>query len=86
MYISQFGFMPGTSTVEPIFEIPEAIKFRESSKKRHMVFIDLVKAYYRVLRAVLWEVLRKKEVAEDYISTAYALWSHDGGQKSIWGV
>jgi len=63
----QFGFMPGKSTTEPIFLLRQMMeKFRRKRKKMHMVFVDLEKAFDRVPRKVIWEVLKKKGVDGTY--------------------
>ena len=65
---NQFRFMPGKSTMEPIFILRQLMwKFRESKKSRFIVFVDLEKAYDRVPRKVLWEVLVRKGVSRMYI-------------------
>ena len=48
---NQFGFRPGNSTIEPIFALRMLQeKCREKNKELHMVFVDLEKAYDRILR------------------------------------
>ena len=42
-------------------------RFRERKRNLHMVFVDLEKAYDKVLREVLWLTLMKKEVPIKYI-------------------
>ena len=42
-------------------------KFRRKRNKMHVVFVDLEKAYDRVQRKVVWDVLRKKGVGETYV-------------------
>ena len=38
--------------------------YREKQKKLHMVFIDLEKAYDRILRQELWSCLRERKAPE----------------------
>ena len=64
----QFGFMPGKSTMDPIFVLRQLMeKYRRKRKKMHIVFVDLEKAYDKVQREVIWEVLEKKSVSDQYI-------------------
>ena len=51
---NQFGFMSGRSTTEVIHLLRQLIqRFRERGRNLHMIFIDLEKAYDKVLREVL---------------------------------
>ena len=43
-------------------------KYREKKRDLHMVFIDLEKAYDRVLRNVLWGCLRESHISNRYIT------------------
>ena len=41
----QFGFMPGKSTMHPIFVLRQMMeKYRRKRKQMHIVFVDLEKA------------------------------------------
>ena len=65
---NQFGFMPGKSTMEPIFIVRQLMeKYRETKKSMYVVFVDLEKAYDKVPRELLWEVLERKGVSKVYI-------------------
>jgi Reverse transcriptase (RNA-dependent DNA polymerase) len=47
---NQFGFMPERSTMEAIFLIRQLMeRHREQNNDLHMIFIDLEKAYDKVL-------------------------------------
>ena len=49
---NQFGFRPGMSPTEPVFALPQLGlpgKCREKNKDSHMVFVDLEKAFDRIL-------------------------------------
>jgi len=65
---NHFGFMLGRSTTEAIHLLRQLIeRFRERKRNLHMVFIDLEKAYDKVLRELLWRTLMKKGVLIKYI-------------------
>jgi hypothetical protein len=66
---NQFGFMSGSSTMEAIFLIRQLMeRCREQKKDMHMIFIDLVKAYDKMPRNVMWWALQKHKVSSKYIA------------------
>jgi len=79
---NQFGFMCGISTIEAIHLIGRLIElYRDRKKDLLMVFIDLEKAYDRVMREVLSEHLENKEVSVAYIRTIKD--KYEGAQTSV---
>ena len=65
---NQLEFILGQSTTEAIHLLRQLIeRFRERRRNLHMVFIDLEKAYDKVLREVLYWTLMKKGVPIKYI-------------------
>ncbi|KAH1210522.1 LINE-1 retrotransposable element ORF2 protein [Glycine max] len=65
---NQFGFMPGRSTMEAIYLLRRVMEqYRMDQQDLHLIFIDLEKAYDRVLREILWKALEKKGVRVAYI-------------------
>jgi hypothetical protein len=54
---NQFGFMPRRSTTETILLIRQLMKRYMEQKDLHMIFIDLEKAYDKMLRNVMWWAL-----------------------------
>ena len=51
----QFGFMPGRSAINAIFILRQMQeKHHLKRKTMYAPFVDLEKAFYRVLRKVLW--------------------------------
>jgi hypothetical protein len=59
--------MSGRSTMEVIFLIRQVMKQYKEQKDRYMVFIDLEKAYEKVLNNVMWWALDKHNVPTKYI-------------------
>ncbi|KAK3557812.1 hypothetical protein QTP86_002686 [Hemibagrus guttatus] len=64
----QYGFMPRKSTTNAIFALRILMeKYRDGQRELHCVFVDLEKAYDKVLREELWYCMRKSGVAEKYV-------------------
>ena len=64
----QYGFMPGKGTTDAMFALRMLMKkYREGQSEQHCVFVDLEKAYDRVLREELWYCMRKSGVVEKYV-------------------
>ena len=64
----QHGCMLGKSTTDTLFDLRVLMeKWREVRKKMHCVFVELDKAYDRVLREEVWYCMSKSGVAEKYV-------------------
>ena len=60
--------MSGKSTTDAIFALRIlAQKYREKQRELHCIFIDLEKAYDRVLMEEVWLCLREKGVSETLV-------------------
>ena len=61
----QFGFVPGRGTTDTIFIIRQLQeKYIAANKPLYFTFVDLVKAFNRVPRKILWWALRSSGVEE----------------------
>lgn len=70
----QCGFRPNRGCVDAVFTIKSALrKRREHGLESWVLFLDLVKAFYRVLRKLLWETLEKFGVPTKLVSLLKAL-------------
>jgi hypothetical protein len=65
--INQFGFMLVRSTMEAIFLIRHVMERYKEQKDLYMFFIDLEKAYYKILRNLMWWALDKYKVPTKYV-------------------
>ena len=64
----QYGFMPGKETINAVFALRMLMeKYREGQRELHDVFIDLEKAYDRVLKKEVWYCMRKSGIVEKYV-------------------
>ena len=62
---SQFGFVPGRGTTDPIFVVRQLQeKHLAANKRLYMAFVDLEKAFDCVPRNVIWWALRKLGLEE----------------------
>ena len=61
----QMGFMPGRRTTDAIFILRQMLeKYEMARRKLYVVFVDLEKAFGRILREVNWSAARKKCLIE----------------------
>ncbi len=64
----QFGSRRGRSTRDPVFALKIVQeKYKEKQTDLHMIFVDLKKAYDRVLRDLIWWAMRKGTIPEGYV-------------------
>ena len=73
---SQFGFMPGRSTIDAIFILKQTIEqYREGQKDICVTFIDLEKAYDRVPREEIWRTMSEGMVPEQYVKLVHDMYT-----------
>ena len=71
----QFGFMPGKGTIDAVFILRRLQKeYLDKEKKLYMCFVDLEKAFDRVLRKVLEWAMRKRGVPEVMVRAVMSLY------------
>ena len=64
----QYGFMPGKRTIDAMFALRMLMKkYWEGQRELHCVFVDLEKAYDRVLQEELWYCMRRSGIVEKYV-------------------
>ena len=59
----QFGFMPGKGTIDAVFILRKIQEEYLAKQKFYMCFVDLEKAFYRVLTKVVEWAMRKKRIS-----------------------
>ena len=60
--------MLGKGTTDAMFALRMLMeKYRKGQRELHCIFVNLEKAYDRVLREELWHCMRKPEMAEKYV-------------------
>ena len=71
----QYGFMPGRGTVDAVFILSILTEiFRAKNKKLFFIFVDLEKAFGRVLREVIRFALRRKGAPEYLVNGVMTLY------------
>ena len=74
---SLFGFVPGRGTTDAIFVVPQLQeKYLAVNKRLYMAFVDLEKAFDRVLRKVIWWALRKLGVEEWIVRLVLGMYAY----------
>ena len=74
---SQCGFRPGRGCTDAVFTVKMALKKRqEHGLETWVLFLDLVKAFDRVPRELLWAILRKFGVPPKLVSLLESLHKH----------
>ena len=72
----QFGFTKGKGTTDAIFAVRQMQEnFRVTGKKLYFGFVDLEKAFYRVLREVIRWAMRKLGVEEWLVSAVMSMYT-----------
>ena len=70
----QFGFMKGKGTIDAIFIVRQMQeKFRAKGKKLYFGFVDLEKAFDRVLRELIRWAMCRLEVEEWLLSSVMSI-------------
>ena len=69
----QFGFMPGKGTIDAVFILRLQEEYL-NKEKLYMCFIDLEKAFDRVLRKVLEWAMRKRGIPEVMVRAVMSLY------------
>ncbi|CAF3293547.1 unnamed protein product [Rotaria sp. Silwood2] len=74
---NQWGFRAGRSTTDQIFTLQQIIeKSWEFAKPIYALFVDLEKAYDRVPRNILWNVLKEYDIQDQLLSAIQSLYKN----------
>jgi hypothetical protein len=77
----QIGFRRGRSCIDNVFILKQIIeKRREFNLETHMAFLDLEKAFDRVNRNQLWQILNRRGIPYHLIEVIKNLYKHTGVQ------
>ena len=71
----QFGFMPGKGAIDAVFILRRIQdEYLAKQKKLYMCFVDLEKAFHRVLRKGVELAMRKKVIPEALVTAMMSLY------------
>lgn len=75
---AQSGFRIGRCVQDHIFTIKQIIeKKREKRKNVYLAFIDLEKAFDKVPREKLWQIMRKRKINEKMVKNIESIYKHN---------
>ena len=84
---AQCGFRPGRGCADAVFSVKIAMKKRrEHGLETWILFLDLVKAFDRVPRQLLWDILRRFGVPQKLVSVIESLHRNMNVKFTIDGV
>lgn len=74
---SQYGFRANRGVQDPIFTLRQICeKALKTSSQIHICFIDLIKAFDRVKREDIWNILKKRNIKESLIKNIKSLYAN----------
>ena len=81
---SQFGFVPSRGTTDAIFVVRQLQeKYLAANKRLYMAFLDLEKAFDRVLWKVIWWALRKLGVEKWIVRLVQGMYANVGSRVHV---